>query len=64
MLMPAFRVSLTLIVMELTFVDLPAIAVSIGGVCANTQGSLDCGCDGTGFCGPTCDSCKYKWYLC
>ena len=51
--------ALTVIVMEQNLVDLPAIAVSIDGVCVNTQGSFDCDCDGTGFCGPICDSCKY-----
>ena len=57
MFVPTLRVALTVIVMEQALVDKPAIAVSIGGVCVNTQGSFDCDCDGTGFGGPTCDSC-------
>ena len=53
------RVALTVIVMEQAFVGQSAIAVSICGVCNNTQGTFDCDCDGTGFDGPTSDSCKY-----
>ena len=64
MFVPTLRVALTVIVMEQALIDKPAIAVSIGGVFANTQGSFDCDCDGTGFGGPTCDSCKYWWCLC
>ena len=62
--MPTLRVVLTVIVMEQALVGLPAIAVSIGDVCATTQGSFDCDCNGTGFGWPTCDSCKYWWCLC
>ena len=51
--MPTLRVVLTVIVMEQALVGLPAIAVSICGVCANTQGSFYCDFDGTGFGGPT-----------
>ena len=58
------RVALTVIVMEQALVDLRAIAVSICGVCANTQVSFDSDCDGIGFGWPTCDSCKYWWCLC
>ena len=50
--------------MELALVDQPPISVGISGVCANTQGSFDCDCDGIGFDGPTYDSCKYWWCLC
>ena len=51
--MHTHRVALTLIVIEQAFVDHPVIAVSTGGICANTQGSFDCDSDGTGYCGPT-----------
>ena len=53
------RVALTVIVIEQALMYQPAIAVSIGGVCAYIQGSFDCDCDGKGFGGPTCVSCKY-----
>ena len=56
--MPTPWLALTVVVMEPASVDQPVIAVSIGGVCANTRGSFDCDCDVTGFGGPTCDSCK------
>ena len=36
------RAALTVILMEHGMVDSPGIAVSIGGVCDNTQGSFDC----------------------
>ena len=54
-------VALTVVVVEQALMDLPVIAVSICGVCANTQGSFDCDFDGTCFGGPICDSCKYSW---
>ena len=62
--MPLLRIALTVIVMEQDLMDLPAIAVSIDGVCVNTRGTFDCYCDGTGFDGPTSDSCKNWRCLC
>ena len=47
--MPTLRVVLTVIVMKQALLGLPAKAVSTGNVCANTQGSFDSDCDGTGF---------------
>ena len=42
-------VALTVVVMEQALMDQPVIVVSIGGVCANTQGSFDCDFHGTCF---------------
>ena len=47
--MPTLAVALTLIVMEQALLDQTAIAVSIGGVCANSEGSFDCECYRSGL---------------
>ena len=47
--MPTLWLAVTVVVMGLNLEGQAAIAVSNGGVCANTQGSFDCDCVGTGF---------------